>query len=42
MPPRGIGAKTVEVIAEVAVREGISVFEAMGRLETESRRTADR
>ncbi len=34
VPPRGIGAKTVEVIAEVAVREGISAFEAMGRLET--------
>ncbi|HEY6420447.1 MAG TPA: UvrD-helicase domain-containing protein [Candidatus Binataceae bacterium] len=34
VPPRGIGAKTVEVMTEVAVREGISAFDAMGRLET--------
>ncbi len=35
-PPRGIGAKTIEVMREVAVREGISPFEALGRLETQS------
>jgi DNA helicase-2/ATP-dependent DNA helicase PcrA len=37
VPPRGIGAKTFEVMSEIARREGISTFEAMGRLETESR-----
>ena len=37
VPPRGIGAKTVEVMAAVAAREGVTLFEAMGRLETESR-----
>ena len=36
-PPRGIGAKTLEIIAEVAARDQVSMFEAMGRLETESR-----
>jgi DNA helicase II / ATP-dependent DNA helicase PcrA len=36
-PPRGIGAKTLEIIAEVAARDHVSMFEAMGRLETESR-----
>jgi DNA helicase-2/ATP-dependent DNA helicase PcrA len=36
-PPRGIGAKTLEIIAEVAARDQVSRFEAMGRLETESR-----
>ncbi|HKV53610.1 MAG TPA: UvrD-helicase domain-containing protein [Candidatus Binataceae bacterium] len=36
-PPRGIGAKTLEVMDEVAERERISRFDAMGRLETESR-----
>jgi DNA helicase II / ATP-dependent DNA helicase PcrA len=36
-PPRGIGAKTLEIIAEVATRDQVSMFEAMGRLETESR-----
>jgi DNA helicase-2/ATP-dependent DNA helicase PcrA len=36
-PPRGIGAKTLEVIAEVAAREKVAMFEAIGRLETESR-----
>lgn len=36
-PPRGIGAKTIEIIAEIAARDGISMFEATGRLETESR-----
>jgi DNA helicase-2/ATP-dependent DNA helicase PcrA len=36
-PPRGIGAKTLEIIAEVAARDQVSRFEAMGRLEAESR-----
>jgi DNA helicase II / ATP-dependent DNA helicase PcrA len=36
-PPRGIGAKTLEIIAEIAARDAIPMFEAMGRLETESR-----
>ncbi len=36
-PPRGIGAKTIEVMREVAERDGITTFEALGRLETESR-----
>ncbi len=35
-PPRGIGAKTIEVAREVATRESISLFEALGRLETQS------
>jgi DNA helicase-2/ATP-dependent DNA helicase PcrA len=36
-PPRGIGTKTLEIIAELAARDQISMFEAMGRLESESR-----
>ncbi len=36
-PSRGIGAKTLEVVGEIAAREGITPFEALGRLETESR-----
>ena len=36
-PSRGIGAKTLEVVGEVAAREHITPFEALGRLETESR-----
>jgi DNA helicase II / ATP-dependent DNA helicase PcrA len=36
-PPRGIGSKTLEVIAELATRDQVSMFEAMGRLESESR-----
>jgi DNA helicase-2/ATP-dependent DNA helicase PcrA len=36
-PPRGIGAKTLEIIAEISAREQLSMFEAMGRLESESR-----
>ena len=32
-PPRGIGAKSFEAIAELAARERIAPFEAMGRLE---------
>ncbi len=35
VPPRGIGAKTLEAIAEIAAREKIAGFDAMGRLETE-------
>jgi len=37
VPPRGIGSKTVEVMASVAAHDGVSLFEAMGRIETESR-----
>ena len=36
VPPRGIGDKTVEAMASVAASEGITLFEAMGRMETES------
>ena len=36
-PPRGIGAKTIEVLTEVAARDRILPFEALGRLEAESR-----
>ncbi len=36
VPPRGIGAKTIDAIAAIAAREGIPAFEAMGRLESES------
>jgi DNA helicase-2/ATP-dependent DNA helicase PcrA len=36
-PPRGIGAKTTEIIAEIAARDRVTMFDAMGRLETESR-----
>jgi DNA helicase-2/ATP-dependent DNA helicase PcrA len=35
-PPRGIGAKTIEVLREVAAHEGINLFEALGRIETQS------
>src|SRR5579859_7407020 len=37
VPPRGIGARTVEAMREVGEREGIPLFETLGRLETESR-----
>jgi len=37
VPSRGIGAKSVEAIAELAAREDITPFEAMGRLETYSK-----
>ncbi|HXZ86990.1 MAG TPA: UvrD-helicase domain-containing protein [Candidatus Binataceae bacterium] len=37
VPPRGIGEKTVAAMGEIARREDITTFEAMGRLETESR-----
>ncbi|MFZ0248202.1 ATP-dependent helicase [Candidatus Binatus sp.] len=36
-PPRGIGAKSFEAIVELAARERIPAFEAMGRLETYSK-----
>jgi DNA helicase II / ATP-dependent DNA helicase PcrA len=36
VPSRGIGAKTVEVMAAVAADESITLFEAMGRMETQS------
>jgi DNA helicase-2/ATP-dependent DNA helicase PcrA len=36
-PSRGIGAKTLEVVGEIAARERITPFEALGRMETESR-----
>ncbi|HUO06365.1 MAG TPA: UvrD-helicase domain-containing protein [Candidatus Binataceae bacterium] len=36
-PPRGIGAKTFAAIVETAEREKISAFEAMGRLEADSK-----
>ncbi len=35
-PPRGIGDKTIEAMAAFAAREKISLFDAMGRLETVS------
>ena len=36
-PPRGIGAKTLEIAAEVARIENVATFEALGRLEAVSR-----
>ncbi len=36
-PPRGIGAKSFEAITELAARQDIPAFEAMGRLETYSK-----
>src|SRR5712671_832797 len=36
-PPRGIGAKTLEAAAQIAAEEGVTAFEALGRLETNSR-----
>jgi DNA helicase-2/ATP-dependent DNA helicase PcrA len=35
-PPRGIGAKSLEAMKGIAAREGISLLEAAGRLETAS------
>jgi DNA helicase-2/ATP-dependent DNA helicase PcrA len=35
-PPRGIGDKTIEVMAALAARDELSLFEAMGRLESVS------
>ena len=37
VPPRGIGARTIAAMREVGEREGLSLFDALGRLETESR-----
>ncbi len=37
VPSRGIGSKTVEVMASVAAHDSVTLFEAMGRIETESR-----
>lgn len=37
VPTRGIGTKTVDLMKQMAAREGITAFEAMGRLETESK-----
>ncbi|MGC1401019.1 ATP-dependent helicase, partial [Candidatus Binatus sp.] len=36
-PPRGIGAKSFEAITELAARDHVTAFEAMGRLETYSK-----
>jgi DNA helicase-2/ATP-dependent DNA helicase PcrA len=36
-PTRGIGAKTLEIAAQISAEEGIVSFEALGRLETDSR-----
>jgi DNA helicase-2/ATP-dependent DNA helicase PcrA len=37
VPPRGIGARTVAVIRELAIKLGITQFETLGRLEADSR-----
>jgi DNA helicase-2/ATP-dependent DNA helicase PcrA len=37
VPTRGIGAKTIEVMSEVAAHDAVTTFEAMGRLETNSK-----
>jgi DNA helicase-2/ATP-dependent DNA helicase PcrA len=37
VPSRGIGARTIEAMSYVAERDGVTLFEAMGRLETESK-----
>jgi len=37
VPPRGIGARTVAVIRELAVKLGVTQFETLGRLEADSR-----
>ncbi len=34
VPPRGIGARTIEVMKEMSAQEGITMLEAMGRMET--------
>ncbi len=36
VPSRGIGAKTIEAMAAVATAENVTLFEALGRLETQS------
>ncbi len=35
-PPRGIGARSIEAMEELAAREGMTLFDAMGRAESES------
>jgi DNA helicase-2/ATP-dependent DNA helicase PcrA len=35
-PPRGIGARSIEVLDALAVRDEMSLFDALGRVETES------
>jgi DNA helicase-2/ATP-dependent DNA helicase PcrA len=37
VPTRGVGAKTLEVVAQIAAEESVTAFEALGRLETNSR-----
>ena len=36
-PTRGVGAKTLEAAAQIAAEESVTAFEALGRLETNSR-----
>ncbi|MGH7329961.1 MAG: ATP-dependent helicase, partial [Polyangiaceae bacterium] len=36
-PTRGVGAKTLEAAAQIAAEEKVTAFEALGRLETNSR-----
>ncbi|HTQ25805.1 MAG TPA: UvrD-helicase domain-containing protein [Candidatus Binataceae bacterium] len=36
-PTRGVGARTLEVAAQIAAEERVTAFEALGRLETNSR-----
>ena len=36
-PTRGVGAKTLEAAAQIAAEESVTTFEALGRLETNSR-----
>jgi DNA helicase-2/ATP-dependent DNA helicase PcrA len=36
-PPRGVGAKTLEAASQAAAQEEITLFEALGRLESNSR-----
>jgi DNA helicase-2/ATP-dependent DNA helicase PcrA len=35
-PPRGIGARSIEAMEELAAHEGMTLFDALGRAETES------
>ncbi|MGH7907895.1 MAG: ATP-dependent helicase [Candidatus Binataceae bacterium] len=37
VPPRGLGARTLEAIRETAEAEGATLFEALGRMEVNSR-----
>jgi ATP-dependent DNA helicase UvrD/PcrA len=36
VPPRGIGAKTMEAVGRIAANDAVTAFEAMGRLEASS------